>query len=772
MNWTTPVRLALAFSCLVLLLLAVRVIKSCSDPGDPFDNFSYHPDVPLEKYAAGRLGLVQPTFARSYLVVAYRYATGVPLTQDEQFAASELWNERLGGYSSNYRSQSVEEPEANAQQNPYQHESSDATKIWTDARAQVIPAPPPQIDQMKFASDYVNYLNCSNDALDNAATILQDRVKKFGKDHPGVKAWIAAQDAVFSNCGLKSIEPVLPQPPDASLPEILRFDREYQIAAAYMYSNRFNEAEQRFQQIAGEKNSPWRESAPYLVARIGVRRATLEVKDPPPSAGPYASRPAFDPAKMEKAAAYLRDLVTKSKGSRYEAQLQALLNRAEFRVRPTEQQSRLSNLLRKQSPDGRFYQWLWDYTMLLDQRPDAVQINYYEPIHSDPAKFTEATPDRSKDDLTDWILTFQLDDGAATRHALEVWRAHRDSLPWLLAVLSKTDSNSPFAAEALAAADRIPAASPAYITAFYHRMRLRNGTRNYKEVRQAIDALLTTPADLPNYAKREILDLRLDAAGDLDDAMRVMSHNPCDAPSGQCASVLAPHSELYLDALSLDVLATAVRHPALSEDVRKKIARNVWMRAVLLGRYDVAQSFDFSVQEAGLFPANPQKETISEWMKQFESAGTPEEKQFAAIFLLQHQYATGYNIGSNEPWCGLPSAFPADSSYTQPAPQTLPGPAFLTDVQRKQSATEREVLAHVDSQANYYVKVVLDFAGLHPDDPRVPEALSRAVKNTRMNCNNPRTGTLSKKAYDLLHQRYPNTSWAKNTKYWYGDGYN
>ena len=196
------------------------------------------------------------------------------------------------------------------------------------------------------------------------------------------------------------------------------------------------------------------------------------------------------------------------------------------------------------------------------------------------------------------------------------------------------------------------------------------------------------------------------------------------------------------------------------------------MRAVLLGRFDVAQSFDSFMQDLPLFPGNPTKGTVDAWIKQFESAGTPEEKQFAAIFLLQHQYAAGYNIGSNEPWCGLPSAFPADSSYAKPAPQALPGPAFLTEEQRKQAATEREVLAHVDSQANYYVKVVLDFAGLHPDDPRVPEALSRAVKNTRMNCNNPRTGTLSKKAYDLLHQRYPNTSWAKNTKYWYGDGYN
>lgn len=771
MNRTVSVRLALAFSCLVFLLFAARIIKSCSDPGDPFDNFSFHPDIPLEKYAAGRLGLVQPTFARSYLVVAYRYASGVPLTPDEQFAASALWAERIRSYSGSYANQSTEEADSQPKPNPYLRESSDATKVWSDARAQVLAAPAPQINQTQSAGDYVNYLNCSNDALENAATTLQDRVKKFGKEHSGVKAWVTAQDAVFSNCGGDPQKPVLPPPPDASLPEIFRFDREYQIAAAYMYSTHFDEAEQRFQQIAAEKNSPWREIAPYLVARDMVRRATLEVQPPPASAGPYAPRPAFDPGKMEKAAAYLRDLAAKSKGSRYEAQLQALLDRAEFRLRPTEQQFHLSQSLRKPAPDGRFYHWLWDYTMLLDQRTDSVQINYYEPTRSNPGTFKEATPDRSKDDLTDWILTFQLDDGAATQHALEVWRAHRDSLPWLLAVLSKAESKSPFAAEVLAAADRIPANSPAYITAFYHRMRLRNGTRNHKEVRQAIDALLAAPGDLPNYAKGEILDLRLDAAGDLDDAMRVMSQNPCDPQRGDsnCANNLAPHSEQYLDALSLDVLATAVRHPALADETRKRIARNVWLRAVLLGRFDVAQSLDSFMQDLPLFPGNPTKETVDAWIKQFESATTPDEKRFAAIFLVQHQFGPGYSIGSNDSWCAQVSAFPDDAAtgYVKPAPPALPGPAILTEDQRKQATAERDTLDHVDSQANYYVKVVLDFAGAHPDDPRVPEALSRAVKNTRMNCNNPRTGTLSKKAFDLLHQRYPATSWAKSTKYWY-----
>jgi len=54
-----------------------------------------HPDFPLAHFASGRLGMVQPTYARSYLYVAYRYLEGAPFTPDEQKALTELWKDRL-----------------------------------------------------------------------------------------------------------------------------------------------------------------------------------------------------------------------------------------------------------------------------------------------------------------------------------------------------------------------------------------------------------------------------------------------------------------------------------------------------------------------------------------------------------------------------------------------------------------------------------------------------------------------------------------------------
>ena len=66
-------------------------------PEFPRAVFTYviHPDFPLERFAAGSLGVPQPTYARSYLTVAYRYLIGMSFDQEEQNALIALWHKRL-----------------------------------------------------------------------------------------------------------------------------------------------------------------------------------------------------------------------------------------------------------------------------------------------------------------------------------------------------------------------------------------------------------------------------------------------------------------------------------------------------------------------------------------------------------------------------------------------------------------------------------------------------------------------------------------------------
>jgi hypothetical protein len=775
-GWTGRIALALCTFLLCIFAL-VRWAQSCADPGDPFADYSQHPDISFEKFVQGQLGIVQPTFARSYLVVAYRYASSVPLSKDEQQAAIALWENRGIDMANIFTDNSP--GSAEAQKNNYYlqdaQDAADGPKDWLDARGQVVSSPAPQITELQGLDKYNNYLNCSNNAFVIATATLALRVQQFGKDNPGVKEWVGAQDAVFANCGGDPDKPVLPAAPAPSLQEILRYDREYQVAAAYMYSNRYDEAIQGFQSIAGEKNSPWHDIAPYLVARTMVRRATLDVPRPEAPKNGYAPIPAFAPEKMQAAADFTSKALADAPNGPFVTQLQALLDRAQFRLQPAEQTVLLAQRLSKPAPEGRFYDWLWDYTWLLDRRGDA-RGEYGR--GASPEEYAKHLPYLQKDNLTDWIITFQMQSPAATEHAVQVWRANRGSQTWLLSVLSKTEANAPQVSEVLSAADVVPVSSPAYVSVFYHRMRLRNGLGKFPEVRAALDAFLASSPDLPPVAKDYLLNLRLDAASDLNDAVRFLPRENCSVdnrqPPPNCPSTMAEHSALYLDSLPLDVLMDALHNNNLADAEKTKFVRNVWLRAVILGRHDVAQTLDAQAFRAGGYQMPFGNDVIQKLVQDYESASTPEEKQFAAIFLMQHQYAFGYDIGSVDGWCASYAAFPDDHTYWRGTQQPLrpPNPPlFLTEAQRQQAEAEQSTLERTDSQANYYTKVVLEFAEKHPDDPRVPEALSRAVKNTRMNCNNTRTGTLSEAAYNLLHKRYPSTTWAKNTKYWFGEGY-
>src|SRR3974390_2375053 len=58
-----------------------------------------HPDLPLKLFAAGNLGMLQPGYAKSYLIVAYRYLNDTPLTAEEQAGILRLWHHRLAEFS-------------------------------------------------------------------------------------------------------------------------------------------------------------------------------------------------------------------------------------------------------------------------------------------------------------------------------------------------------------------------------------------------------------------------------------------------------------------------------------------------------------------------------------------------------------------------------------------------------------------------------------------------------------------------------------------------
>src|SRR5947209_7120261 len=80
----TAVVLAVAFACAPEFPVAVFT-------------FAKHPDFPRTAYLDGKLGVIAPTYARSYLVIAYRHLNGIGFDRAEREQVLGYWADRGTG---------------------------------------------------------------------------------------------------------------------------------------------------------------------------------------------------------------------------------------------------------------------------------------------------------------------------------------------------------------------------------------------------------------------------------------------------------------------------------------------------------------------------------------------------------------------------------------------------------------------------------------------------------------------------------------------------
>jgi hypothetical protein len=170
---------------------------------------------------------------------------------------------------------------------------------------------------------------------------------------------------------------------------------------------------------------------------------------------------------------------------------------------------------------------------------------------------------------------------------------------------------------------------------------------------------------------------------------------------------------------------------------------------------------------------------------------TPEGRQFvAALILLRHPEARPY-FGSgisretgpgridsfrDNWWCPMDAEGARDSHairFGWASPNLLQrstdpiAPAFLTADDTAEATREFQKLAALGPATDFLGGIVLDYAGTHPNDPRVPEALHYVVRSARFGCSDTDTWKTTRAAFRLLHTRYPKSQWAKRTPIWF-----
>ena len=765
-------------NALIVLLVFAGLLSNPPDlsscgPFLPTAAFSFWraPEDPAGRFARGRLGIVQRSFPRFYLVIAYRHLAGIGLNAAERTA---LFGPETAPPGTAAPRPDVAGAGFNSQ--------VDAIQQWQNARARVAGGPPAfgfNTDRIVNENNYfLVYPNCGDDAFRTAAATLTDRIRRFGLNHPAVKEWVAAQDTVFANCQSGHW---LPPPPGTDAPPLLRADRDYQIAAATFYSGDLAGAQKLFRAIAEDKSSPWREIAPYLVARAMIRDATLSVK------GVGADR-----EKLAAAAGQLQRILNDPALKEFHPASQRLLDYVRARLAPAEHLHDLAVALVRKDSEATIQQSLTDYRFLYDQ----YERGSYGGLQALPAN----------DDLTAWILNFQSQDADAGSKAVREWR-EKKTLPWLVAALAKASGSDPDAAELMEAGEKVGRDSPAYETAAFHANRLLIESNRANEARKYLDEFIaketgTLPESSLNLFRAERMKIAENWGAFLKYAPRIPagtgvgfaqygnpdvesedSSFPENTKAGEPAFDVDA-AKILNEQTPLDLLLNAARSNTLPRPLRRSVAMAGWVRSVLLDETEPARSLATTLQE--LAP------DLNQPIQVFLDTQDPRERRFAAVFLilripgLRPYVATGFgrltplakldNVRDNW-WCafaegqGAPVPDYYHSSTMIPAPLHLlypngiPAANFLSAAERDRGRREWSRLAALPNAPEYLATQTVAWVKDHPRDPRAPEALHLAVRAVRYGCG-AKAGA-SKEAFQLLHQRYPNSEWAKKTKYWY-----
>ncbi|HEY8560848.1 MAG TPA: hypothetical protein VIL74_10775 [Pyrinomonadaceae bacterium] len=323
------------FGAAVLLIFAFLTNALPCGPSyvSPVFEYDYAPENPYENFAAGKIGVLKPSQRRIVLLAAYRYLNGGGFSAPEQKALVEVWNAEFNN-------------------RPYEEDDvGETVKQWIEKRKSVVgkEEKTPEIYVEREYGNYDFFPNCTKSAFETAIETLSDRAASHGSEDPFVRDWVAGQDKVFENCASGKATPA---PLTEAMPEWLRKDRAYQLAASEFYALDYDSARRHFAEIAQDYDSPWQETAEYLVARTLIRQASL-IKNKTNSEMLYAEAE----QNFSNVAA---------KGSKFSNSANKMLGLIKYRLRPQERVRELAQIVATQG-DANFRQDLIDYNWLLDK---------------------------------------------------------------------------------------------------------------------------------------------------------------------------------------------------------------------------------------------------------------------------------------------------------------------------------------------------------------------------------------------------------------------
>ena len=732
------IKRCLVITGIVIVTVAAGLLSAgprFSHGGAPIPTFKPR-DFPDNQavFSRGNLGLITPALDKSEELIAYRNLSGLTIDANSPVGL--------------VRNQPVANSTGTVPVTP--------DEAWREARATVSPAPVISngymavgyIDPYKVSKygKYVFFQNCLDDAFLTAARTLADRRQSY-RDNALVSAWARAQDLVFSNCSGSHdskgalLPPLYPEEPGPNLPTLARADRSYQIAAAHFYAEDFDVAEKLFREIAQNANSPWRQTAAYMVGRTLMRAFSLAGK----AGAGDAARAVFQRIAADPSAGGLRD---SARG------LTEHLNALDH---STETMQLLADQMMNPRSDAQLASAMEQSRYIL--ATDAFQSAVARPDIPEPF---------------DWVKTLESGDEA---HAVARWRA-TNRLPWLTVALIHASGKDDSAADLIAAASRVRADSPAYATVTYNAIRLRIERGETGGVRAQLDRLLASERSQPASERDAWRALRIRLATSFDDFLRWAPRTPTNPTEfskdpREASAVLAEDSIEVLNYYTpLAKIVEAVQSQRLPAWSASSLAVTAWIRAFMMG--DGA-----AMNTLAPVVAKDHPEWAADLTPQV-GAGADAWRFRASVLIARNaQFEPTLDVDFRKPidpdnswWCAVDIPQPRPESTPTVAwrlPVTMRVPdAVISPAERAEAKKEIDRLGQLGSGQSVVGPVILAWAQSHPDDPLVPEALHRVTRVVRYGCHEDKNnGRISKAAFDLLHKRYPQNPWTAKTGYWY-----
>jgi hypothetical protein len=770
-----------------IMVSAPTAASGGGDDSPPAFNSPWGPVLPLSALASGGLGVVEASWWRKPLLLAWYRFNGQALP--------------AGGLEAfSYRP-----PTAGSEQ------SAQAILAWQTAAKEIASADAPEHVAAESAllggNRWDRFENCPADAWQQARQTLNARVSAWGANHPALQNWLTAQHRVFARCPLGpayfrrdlpgggEINPQYAQQfllpdmalpdPSADAPTLLIQDRAYQRASALLYEGHYQEAEAAFTAIAGDAASPWQAWGHYLALRAGLRNAQLLAPNgsyDPCEAPECVARRTKAQTLREAESARLRAAATRAltlaqaAGRHDEARrLRDLLALIGARLDPAKRFRELAAILHTPGVDAAEFQRAADDYLLLHRQfaPSeplgewlAGLVNGDDPTRRDCHLDSGATaprtasPDRadSRCRRQQWSLTsLQRFEQAPKDHA------------WLFSAAVFATRDAPHLTKLLDALARVPADHPGAASFLLQRLRL--GPRE-EGLHLATQLMARDELRADYSARNRVREYRLWHATSLADFWRdalreegraydrdtLLQTAPPAADAAPAWGWDADTSWILNYELPHAALMASAQHPDAPTLLRRVAARLAWSRGLL--RHDSTAA----------------REALSALAKIDGPAFPP---QLAALLRIEDEQRFFLEGGllidgaRVDPLCRLTA--PAtqaldlgDGSPSQLAPLGRFARNILSSEHYAAWQQERQALETLPDLDSIWMQNVLDFARHFPTDARVPGLLREAVYRTRMNwCADASAGDLSREAFDLLKRSYPKSKEARTTKYWF-----